>query len=149
MTTSVGLRIDHRKAVIVVVSEERECASEIRSNVESQPGRLAGVRSKVPYEAQLVLADDSHERKLRGDLNRYYEQVIAGIGAAKSVLIFGPGEAKGELRKRLEHAKFRGEVIATETADKMTHHQIVARVHGYLLEREPARARRESELVSK
>ena len=140
MKASVGLWIDHRKAVIVVVSDGRECASEVRSNVESQPGRLAGVRSMVPFEAQLVMADDSHERKLKGDLNRYYEEVIAAIGDAKSLLIFGPGEAKGELRKRLAHAKFRGDVVAVETADKMTHHQIVAKVRELRPGREPAGA---------
>ena len=128
MSTNVGLWIDHRKAVIAVVSPEGDRTLEIRSHVESQPGRVAGVRSTLPYDAQLVKADDSHERALRGHLNKYYAEVIAAIQDAESVLIFGPGEAKGELRERLEHAKFRGRVLATETADKMTDRQIAAKV---------------------
>lgn len=31
-----------------------------------------------------------------------YIGVIAGLRDAESILIFGPGEAKGELKKRLE-----------------------------------------------
>ena len=45
MKTTAGLWIDHRKAVIAIVSAEGEQTIEIQSNVEKQPGRFAGVRS--------------------------------------------------------------------------------------------------------
>ena len=47
MKTAAGLWIDHRKAVIVFVSDEREKTMEIRSNVEKQPGRFEGVRRRL------------------------------------------------------------------------------------------------------
>ena len=50
-------------------------------------------------------ADDSHEKEFTGHLNNYYDAVIAAIRDAKSILLFGPGEAKGELKKRLERDK--------------------------------------------
>ena len=131
MSNDAGVWIDHRKAVIVIVSEGRESASEIRSTVESQPGRIAGVRSTAPFESQLMKADDSREREFRGQLNRYYDEVVAAIRGADSILIFGPGEAPGELKKRLAHARTSGRVVAVESADKMTHRQIVAKVHEY------------------
>ena len=68
MKTIAGLWIDHRKAVIAIVSVEGEETMEVRSNVEKQPGRLAGVRSTTPYEAQHVQADDSREREFTGHL---------------------------------------------------------------------------------
>ena len=131
MKTTAGLWIDHRKAVIAIVSAEGEETLEIKSNVEKQPGRFAGVRSTTPYEAQLVQADDSREREFTGHLNQYYAEVIAAIRDAESILIFGPGEAKGELKKRLEHTKLGGHIIAMETADKMTDRQIAAKVREY------------------
>ena len=131
MNTTTGLWIDHRKAVIAIVSAEGEETMEIRSNVEKQPGRFVGVRSTTPYEAQQVKADDSREREFTGQLNKYYAEVIAAIRDAESILIFGPGEAKGELKKRLEHARFGGHIIAFETADKMTDRQIAAKVREY------------------
>jgi len=138
MKTIAGLWIDHRKAVIAIVSPEGEQTLEIESNVEKQPGRFAGVRSTTPYEAQQVPADDCREQEFTGKLHAYYDNVIAVIRDAESILIFGPGEAKGELKKRLEHAKLGKHIIAIETADKMTDGQIAAKVREYFHKSSPA-----------
>ena len=130
MITTVGLWIDHRKAVIAIVSAEGEETMEIRSNVEKQPGRLAGVRSTTHY-GQQAPADDSHEKEFTGHLNNYYDEVIAAIRDAESILIFGPGEAKGELKKRLEKDNLGRHIIAVETVDKMTDRQVAAKVREY------------------
>jgi len=128
MTRLVGLWIDHRKAVIVMVSDKGEETRVIESDVERQPGRFAGVRSTTPYESQKVPADDRREKEFTGHLHAYYDEVIAAIRDAESIMIFGPGEAKGELRSRLERDKLAGRVVAVETADKMTDRQIAAKV---------------------
>jgi hypothetical protein len=44
------------------------------------------------------------------------------------MFIFGPGEAKGELKRRLEHRQLGSRVSALETADKLTDRQICAKV---------------------
>ena len=126
-----GLWIDHRKAVITTVSGEREETTEIRSNVEKQPGRVDGVRSTSAYEAHHAQADDIREREFTAHLNGYYAKVIEVVRDVESILLFGPGEAKGELRKRLEQAGFGARVTAVETTDKMTDLQIVAKVRNY------------------
>jgi hypothetical protein len=131
MKTTVGLWIDHRKAIIVAVTDKREEIKLIISKVEKQPGRTGGIRSKTSYESQLVAADDSRERKLVGNLNIYYDAVIACIRDAESILIFGPGEAKGELKKRLKKNKLDGRIAGIETIDKMTDRQIAAKVRQY------------------
>ena len=131
MRTIVGLWIDHRKAVITVVSDKGEETGVIESNVEKQPGRSAGIRSTTPYESQKVPADDSREQEFTGHLQGYYDEVIAAIRDAESIFIFGPGEAKGELRKRLERDKLGGSIVAVETVDKMTDRQIAAKVREY------------------
>jgi stalled ribosome rescue protein Dom34 len=112
------LWIDHRKAVVAIVSAKGEETMEIKSNVDKQPGRFAGVRSTAPYESQLVKADDRLERKLTGHLNQYYAKVIAAISDADAILVFGPGEAKSELKKRLDRAKFGGHITVMETTAK-------------------------------
>ena len=137
MKTIAGLWIDHRKAVIAIVSAEGENTLEIESNVEKQPSRVAGVRS-TEHLGQEAPADDLHEKEFTGHLHQYYDQVIAAIRAAESILIFGPGEAKGELKQRLEHAKLGKHIIAIETADKMTDRQIAAKVREYFHKSSPA-----------
>ena len=131
MKTAVGLWIDHRKAVIVTVSEKGEETREIKSEVEKQPGRFAGVRSTTPYEPQHVPADDSRERKFAGHLRDYYDEVIASIRDAESILIFGPGEAKGELKKRLQREKLGDRIVAVQTVDRMTDREIAAKIREF------------------
>jgi hypothetical protein len=131
MKTTAGLWIDHRKAVIVVVSDKGEETRVIESNVEKQPGRFAGIRSTTPYEAQMVPADDSRERRFMGELRNYYDEVISVIRLAESILLFGPGEAKGELKKRLEGDRLGERIVAVETNDVMTDRQIAAKVREY------------------
>jgi hypothetical protein len=131
MKTQVGVWIDHRKAVIVVVTDTGEEIRLIISQTEKQLRRAGDSPLKGPYEAQQVPADDSRERKFTGELNLYYDAVIAGIRAADSLLLLGPGEAKGELAKRLERHHFSGRIVGSETADKMTQRQIAAKVRQY------------------
>jgi hypothetical protein len=128
MKTTMGLWIDHRKAVIVSVSDKGEETSVIQSKVEKQPGRFEGIRSTTPYEAQKVSADDSRNRKFADQLNIYYDEVISVLRDAESILIFGPGEAKGELKKRLDDGRLTHLVKAVETTDQMTDRQIAAKV---------------------
>ena len=131
MKTIVGLWIDHRKAVIAVVSDKGEETKVIESNVEKHSGRIAGVRSTTTYESQKVPADDIREREFTSHLHGYYDEVILAIRDAESILIFGPGEAKGELKSRLAKDKLGGRIVALETADRMTDRQIAAKVREY------------------
>ena len=73
-------------------------------------------------------ADDSRQRAYTGHLDIYYDAVIAAIRDAESILILGPGEAKGELKRRLEGLNLGGRIAGVETADKMTDRQIAAKV---------------------
>jgi hypothetical protein len=75
-----------------------------------------------------VPADDSRQKTFTGHLNIYYDAVIACLRDAEAILIFGPGEAKGELKKRLEGLNLGGRIVGVETVDKMTDRQIAAKV---------------------
>ena len=131
MKRTMGLWIDHRKAVIVSISGKGEETSVIESKVEKQPGRFAGIRSTAPYEAQKVPADDRRNKKFTDQLNIYYDEVISVLRDAESILICGPGEAKGELKKRLEDGQLTHLIKAVETVDQMTDPQIAAKVREY------------------
>ena len=128
MKAKVGLWIDHREAFIVVLTEKGEETKRIESTVEKQLRRSGRSPSNESFEPQLVPADDTRERDYTGHLANYYDEVIACIGDAETILIFGPGEAKGELKKRMERDKIGIRIVAMETADKMTEPQIVAKV---------------------
>ena len=128
MKTKVGLWIDHTKAIVVAITDKGEEMRLIISQVEKQLRRAGDSPLEGPHERQQVPADDSRQRKLTGQLNIYYDAVIACIRDADSILIFGPGEAKGELKRRLRKAELGERIVGIETVDKMTDHQIAAKV---------------------
>ena len=133
MKRKVGLWIDHRKAVIVFLAGEEEEIILVRSNVEKQIQRAAGSRSGGPFESQTVPSDDRQQREFTGHLNTYYNEIISCIRDAEFILILGPGEAKGELKKHLEREGLGGRIVGIETTDKMTDPQIAAKVRQYFL----------------
>ena len=57
--------------------------------------------------------------------------MVEDLRDAESIFIFGPGEAKGELEKRLASKGLGGRVVGIETVDKMTERQIAAKVRQY------------------
>ena len=128
MQTHVGLWIDHKKAIIVAVTDKGEEIRLIISKVERQLRRSGDSPLEGPHERQQVPADDSRQRRVTGQLNTYYDAVIACIRDAESILIFGPGEAKGELQKRLNKDNLDRRIVGVETVDRMTDHQVAAKV---------------------
>ena len=128
MGTKVGLWIDHRKAMIVAVTDKGEEIGLIISKAEKQLRRSGDSPLKGPYESQQVPASDSRQKTFTGHLNIYYDAVIAAMRDSESILIFGPGAAKGELKKRLERNNLGGRIVGIETVDKMTDRQIAAKV---------------------
>jgi hypothetical protein len=112
----------------VVIADGVETKKVILSDVERQLRRSGDSPLKGSFEPQLVMADDSQQRVFTGHLDIYYDEVIASIADAESIMIFGPGEAKEELKKRLEKVNLGKRIAAVTTADKMTDNQIVAMV---------------------
>ena len=134
-TRQVGLWIDHRKAIVVLVTDtdKGHVIKQIESHLESDARPDAGrpAHSGQKYRSN---AEGHQDRRLAGHLDKYYDEVISAFHDAQSILIFGPGEAKGELEKRIESKGIRGRIIAVETADSMTEPQIAAKVQQYFLE---------------
>jgi hypothetical protein len=131
MKDKAGIWIDHRKAVLVLVTSTGEHTVLIVSAVEKHLERSGDSPLKGRYESLQVPADDSRQRALTGRLNVYYDAVVAALRNVESLIIFGPGEAKGELKKRLVKNKLGGRVAAVETVDRMTDRQIAAKVRNY------------------
>lgn len=127
MTTRIGLWIDHREATIVSTTASGNHVEQVLSKIES-PLRDSNAGTLHGRSEPRVPADDRRQNVLTGHLNIYYDRVIDCIRDAESVLIFGPGEAKGELLKRLEYRALVALVDSVEPADKMTDKQIAAKV---------------------
>lgn len=128
MQITAGLWIDHRQAVIVTVSRNGEVKKRITSSIEKQLRRSGRSRPRPTYKSRGSAADNSREREYRGQPSDFYDEIIAYIAAATTILIFGPGEAKDELRKRMEQKADAKRTVRLETAGEMTDKEIVAKV---------------------
>ena len=122
MKRQVGLWIDHRETVVVVIGDKGEETRRIESGMEKH------VRFSGGSGSEDGSAEDQRDRQFTGHLNRYYDEVTSHLRDAESILIFGPGEAKGELEKRLASKGLSGRIVGVETVDKMTDRQIAAKV---------------------
>ena len=120
MTGNVGVWIDHRHATIVCLKDGGETTRHVLSHLEKHV--------RYSSDTQDTAAEDQRDRRFVGHLYKYYDKVIACMHDAEAILILGPGEAKGELKTRLEHESLGGRVVGCDAADKMTEGQLVAAV---------------------
>ena len=128
MSIKAGVWIDHHKAVVVLISGSGEVIKTIESNADKPFASAGGPGSKHPVRPNGFVPEDRQEHKYMNQLNTYYDEVLASLRDADPLLIFGPGEAKGEFQKRLKSKKFPALVVELETADKMTDRQVAAGV---------------------
>lgn len=120
MNQSVGIWIDHKSAVIVSTSAGHVTTRTLESEVEAHP-RYSSHQNGG--------GEKRYEQRHGQQLDRYFDEVISQIGVPDALLIFGPGEAKLELKARLSRSKPLSEcTVDIESADKLTGPQIEAKV---------------------
>ncbi len=128
--SNIGVWIDHRDAVIISLLENGDTTQRIPSSVEKQL-RRSGDHPAGSFEALQVPSDISRERDYTRHLAHYYDEIVSRLHEAGAILIFGPGEAKHELKKRFAKDKSADHLIVMEVADKMTEPQMAAHVRHY------------------
>jgi len=135
MKMKAGLWIDHKKAVIVFVDDKSEKKVVLKSNLE----KIVGLSSNKGPFASFGRRDfpkyDIVSRDFTGHLNNYYDMVSSQLKKAAGILIFGPGQPKNELVKRMGKNKISGLIKKKETAGKMTDAQIAAKVRRFFFRR--------------
>ncbi len=131
MEKQIGLWIDHKKTVIVILENKQVELRKIESNLKKRNRFRGGAHGKTAYSPQFCAAETQEDRYYQEHLNKYYRQIISAVGEASSLFVFGAGEAKHELEKRLAHKRNRIQEIHVEAADKMTERQIAAKVRKY------------------
>ena len=120
MGHEVGIWIDHTKAVIVTISAGHVSTKALFSDVGPHT-HYAG--------SQEGGGEKKYEERHSHELDRYYDDVISQLGEPDALLIFGPGEAKLQLKERLGRSNVLSEsILAVESADKLTDPQIVVKV---------------------
>lgn len=136
MEKRYGLWIDHEKATIVKLMGGNHQIMHIASNIEGRYRLKGGSRSDVPYGIQRSTSENKRDLRYRKHLNIYFEKIIDLLKDAKKIYIFGPGEAKIELQKKIEHDNkhLSNKLSLVETTDKLTESQIIEKIKNYFNE---------------
>jgi hypothetical protein len=120
MSHEVGIWIDHKRAIIVTIAAGHVSTKTLVSDVGPHPHYSGSQESG---------GEKKYEERHSQDLDRYYDDVIGELGKPDAVLLFGPGEAKLQLKARFGRSKVLSEsIVAIESTDKLTDPQIVAKV---------------------
>jgi hypothetical protein len=128
MVTKAGVWIDHKQAIVVLLTDAGQEIKKIVFDIGQPTLPTASSSGRHKFTPKDFIAEDRLERKVENDRKDYFNDVIACIRGAGSLLILGPGEAKGEFNKHIKAKKVRGVVVELETADKLTDRQLVAKV---------------------
>lgn len=131
MGMKVGLWIDHRKAVIVTLTDRGETIDTIQSGAERQLRRSGESPLRGPFDVLHVPADTVRQRAFTSRMNVFYDSIVTDIQAADAVLIMGPSEAREELKKRMQRNGLVRIIAGVEKAGRMTNRQIAAKVRRY------------------
>ncbi len=132
MATKAGVWIDHKQAIVVLVTDAGQESKKFQGGVEQAARPAGSTRSKNTYTRNDFIAEDRREQKLVNDRKRVYEEVLVFIRGADALLIVGPGEAKGEFGKYIKAKKLRGLAVELETTDKMTQRQLAGKVSEHI-----------------
>ena len=122
----IGLWVDNREAIIVKLTDKGEQITRIYSEAEKQTRSEGGSRKDGLQTTETIQG-----RKFDMQLDKYFDDIIAHIRDAAMIQIFGPGEAKDGLLKRLKNNDLKDRIVKIETADSMTDNQVTAKVREY------------------
>ena len=127
-----GLWVDHEKAIIVSLMNGNRKVIHVESDVEGHFRLKDDSQSISPSNLQGNTIESKMDSRYHKYLNIYFQHIIDLLKDAKRLYIFGPGEAKIELKKMIEKNKLLSNKISDiEATDKLTEPQIVAKVKKY------------------
>jgi hypothetical protein len=127
-STYVGVWIDHSLARIVLHNEGESPRYEtILSHVEPRHRSIG--HSSVRPPVHVGGSGEKHYLNRREvQLHRFYDRVIEELRGCRAAVVLGPGEAKGELLRRIAIKKARIPVMKSERVPRLTDHQIFVRL---------------------
>ncbi len=125
----VGIWIDHRKAVVVIIENGEENLLTITGDIDRHPEATGGWRTSTPWGPQSPNQEHHQEGHFQHQLANFYKEVIKAIGKPDQLFVMGPAQAKHEFAEAVEKvADLRAVPLKLEAADKMTDPQVAAKV---------------------
>lgn len=133
MKRQTGIWIDSSKAIIVSLNGKEESITEIDSTIEnkSYPNREG---NKGTFSGSHHSASETQLNNRKKEQTNYFmDSIIDYIKRSDELYVFGPANAKTELKKRIQTEKIIApdKLKGVDTSNKLTINQIVAKVRDF------------------
>lgn len=126
MAARIGLWIDGREAVIVSVDGEDIHTEHVQAVVEPHVRYSGGVRSQGGQGYQGDAGEDRRARRYEGQLEHYFGEVATRLRGARAIALYGPGEAKRRLERRLVREGLGERIVGVTPVGQLSERQLVA-----------------------
>ncbi len=136
MQDKVGIWVDYKKAVLVHFTADGHELKQVKFKAGKPlaEGRVAS-RNKSHGRGDWT-AEDRLQNKADVDRKGYYRDIIAATSGCTELFVFGPAQAKTELKKQLLAKKIPGLVLDVAASDEMTQAQVVATARAHFASKE-------------
>lgn len=132
MKKQTGIWIDTARAVFIQLEEKDAKLKEILSDIENSIHH-EGEGQKGSFMGSTHINNEKgiFERK-KQQVDRYLDEVVDQLRGANEIYIFGPGEIKKHLEKKIkDHRELASSLLSVETSDSMTDNQLIAKVKDF------------------
>lgn len=128
---TTGIWIDKHTAYIFSIENGKETLEAVKSTLES-----SNIRSDKGNRRKGQIQDSTYQRYETHKLQQYFVEIAHVIEDTDAIVIFGPGETGGQLRKELKsHFRFLGnKILGVKKADSMSENQLKAWVRNFFEE---------------
>lgn len=139
MVEYAGVWIDQARSHVVFAGAGADGVQTIESGVQGRHKSTG--HAGAPLPGHLGGGQDSRmQRHHDQELERYYRRLVKLLAGVQRLLILGPGEAPGELRKHLEESGMSPGAVTVRASDKLTEAQLAAAVREHFGHPAPRRA---------
>ena len=123
--------MDERQAVIVSITTNMSAKiTKVKSAIKDEIFAVNAVSGDSGAKRDPAAAH-RNKIKIKEALDPYYDGIIDNIWNAREMFIFGTGEAKYELKNRLEKSDLARRIVVIEDTDKMDDYQIIDKMCQY------------------
>lgn len=123
-----GIWIDGSKAIIISFSEGEKTVTEIEAEIDNPKYHEKEGDKGTFVGTHHVNKEKNFEERRRNQTEAFLEEVLDSLVNTDEIYIFGPGEIKVQLKKKIINNKNRikGKLMAMDTADYISLNQMVA-----------------------
>jgi hypothetical protein len=129
MEKNVGIWLDNEKAYIITLNDGNENVEKIESKIETRV-RIEGEKKSYSRLGGMFINPQKKKTKRKNhQLKEYFNLILRKTRGASSIYIFGPADAKNNLKKVVQQEKsLTHKLKQVDPSDKLTQNQMIARV---------------------